>query len=149
MTRVIAIVNRKGGSGKTVTVFNLAGAFAEAGKTVLAIDLDPQGSLSKGLKVPATNLPLSQALIKGDEGFDSLIQPTAIENLFVIPADRDLNAIARERPATVDQLAGVTSFGQITAERLAPQILELVRSSPSADAVDSVRQSARSTMTGA
>jgi len=93
VNRVIAIVNRKGGSGKTVTVFNLAGAFAEAGKTVLTIDLDPQGSLSKGLKLHPTNPPLSQVLIKGGEGFDSLIQPTNIENLFVIPADRDLNAI--------------------------------------------------------
>lgn len=101
MARVIAIVNRKGGSGKTVTVLNLAGALAEAGKTVLTIDLDPQGSLSKGLKVPPTNLPLSQALIKGEDGFDSLIQPTTIENLFVIPADRELNAIEtglREMP---------------------------------------------------
>jgi cellulose biosynthesis protein BcsQ len=68
VNRVIAIVNRKGGSGKTVTVFNLAGAFAEAGRMVLTIDLDPQGSLSKGLKVPVTNLPLSQALIKGEGG---------------------------------------------------------------------------------
>ncbi len=60
-------------------------------------------------------------------------------------SDRDLTAIARERPTTVDELAEVTSFGQITAERLAPQILEVVRS---ADAGNS-GQSARSTMTGA
>ena len=58
-------------------------------------------------------------------------------------SDRDLTAIARARPETVDQLAEVTSFGAITAERLAPQILELVRSSPIED------QSARSTITGA
>lgn len=93
MNRVIAIVNRKGGSGKTVTTFNLAGAFAEAGKTVLIIDLDPQGSLSKGLDISPTNPPISQVLIKGGEGFDSLIKPTHIENLFSIVADRDLNAI--------------------------------------------------------
>ena len=53
-------------------------------------------------------------------------------------SDRDLKAIAEHRPASVDQLAATTSFGAITAEKLAPEILGIV-----AD------QSARSTMTGA
>ena len=44
---VIAIVNRKGGSGKTTTAFNLTGALAEREYRVLAVDLDPQGSLSR------------------------------------------------------------------------------------------------------
>ena len=64
-------------------------------------------------------------------------------------SDRDLEAIARERPTTADQLAAVTSFGQITAERLAPQILGVVRSSTDDDTVGAADQSARSTMTGA
>ena len=93
MSRVIAIVNRKGGSGKTVTAFNLAGAFAELGKTLLTIDLDPQASLSKGLNIFPTNPPFSRILIEGGDGFETLIQATHIENLFSIPADRDLNAI--------------------------------------------------------
>jgi ribonuclease D len=62
-------------------------------------------------------------------------------------SDRDLASIARARPTSAEELEAVTSFGQITAERLAPQILEIVRS------VDVGRadggQSARSTMTGA
>jgi chromosome partitioning protein len=93
VSRVIAIVNRKGGSGKTVTAFNLAGALVEQGKTVLTIDLDPQASLSKGLNISSTNPPFSQVLIKGGEEFDTLIQATHIEDLFAVPADRDLNAI--------------------------------------------------------
>lgn len=60
-------------------------------------------------------------------------------------SDRDLSAIARVRPTNTADLAAVTSFGVITAERLAPQILELVRSVD----VPPNRQSARSTMTGA
>jgi DNA helicase II / ATP-dependent DNA helicase PcrA len=64
-------------------------------------------------------------------------------------SDRDLASIARERPTTVEQLAAVTSFGQITAERLAPQILEVVRSSTDSRRGTDVGQSARSTMTGA
>lgn len=56
-------------------------------------------------------------------------------------SDRDLDAIVHHRPMSADELAAATSFGAITAEKLAPQIVELVRS------VDD--QSARSTMTGA
>ena len=63
-------------------------------------------------------------------------------------SDRDLASIARERPTTVARLAEVTSFGQITAERLAPQILELVASTPDTDDASGA-QSARSTITGA
>ncbi|MCL5263955.1 MAG: ParA family protein [Chloroflexi bacterium] len=93
MPRIIAIVNRKGGSGKTVTAFNLAGALAEANLPVLVIDLDPQGSLTKGLDITPGNPTLSEVLIRGGEGFSDLIQVTHIPNLYIIPADGDLNGI--------------------------------------------------------
>lgn len=93
MPNVIAIANRKGGSGKTVTAFNLAGAFAEANVPVLVIDLDPQGSLTKGLDITPGNPNLSDVLIRGGEGFTDLIQVTNIPNMYVIPADPDLNGI--------------------------------------------------------
>lgn len=44
MTKIIAVMNNKGGVGKTHTVFHLAGAFAEKGLRVLVVDLDPQGN---------------------------------------------------------------------------------------------------------
>ena len=93
MNRAIAVVNRKGGSGKTVTTFNLAGAFTDAGRSVLVIDLDPQGSLTKGLGVSPSNPAFSEVLLKGGEGFSGLIQTTHVPELYAIPADRDLNAI--------------------------------------------------------
>jgi chromosome partitioning protein len=93
VNRTIAIVNRKGGSGKTVSTFNLAGAMTEAGRKVLTIDLDPQGSLTKGWGLTPAPKKFSQILIGGGEGFEELIQTTDIENLWAIAADSDLSAI--------------------------------------------------------
>jgi chromosome partitioning protein len=51
VSRVIAVANQKGGSGKTTTTRSLASALAERGRHVLMVDLDPQGSLSEGCGV--------------------------------------------------------------------------------------------------
>ena len=93
MSRTIAMVNRKGGSGKTVTAFNVAGALTQAGHSVLVIDLDPQGSLTKGLGMAPGNPTLSEVLLGGGEGFTELIQETHISGLHAIPSEPGLNAI--------------------------------------------------------
>jgi chromosome partitioning protein len=92
---VIAIVNRKGGSGKTTTAFNLTGALAERGLRVLAVDLDPQGSLSRqGFGVESGRLTLSQVLDRRKERFSQLLQAVdGLERVLVVPGDRELNAI--------------------------------------------------------
>lgn len=52
-TRTTAVVNQKGGVGKTATSVNVAGALAQDGRRVLLVDLDPQGHLTAALKIPA------------------------------------------------------------------------------------------------
>lgn len=93
VTRIIAFVQRKGGSGKTTTCLNLAGTLAEIGKRVLLIDLDPQCSLSASVLgvAPGEHL-LSAALIEATSLAD-LVRPSGLANINAIPADPNLAQI--------------------------------------------------------
>ncbi len=68
MKHVICLAMNKGGVGKTTTAVNLAGFLTEAGNKVLAIDLDPQGSMSIGLGVDIKNVTntIGNILLSGD-----------------------------------------------------------------------------------
>jgi len=95
--RIIAIANQKGGVGKTTTAVNLATAFAEAGRRVLLIDLDPQGNASTGLGFAADLRGLtSYDLLRGDGEVDSAMVPTVVLRLFLVPASPDLAGIELE-----------------------------------------------------
>jgi cellulose biosynthesis protein BcsQ len=86
---LVAVINGKGGTGKTSLVANVAGLAAGAGYRVLAVDLDPQGNLSRdlGYAAPRGNLTLFSALAG-----HSKVQPLfgVRENLDVVPAWEDL-----------------------------------------------------------
>ncbi len=91
--RVVSVTNLKGGSAKSTTAFNLAGALIEQNYKVLAIDLDPQQTLSLSyLGVKASTMPLSKVLLE-DGVLDGSIFRTKYPNLFVIPADAKLKMI--------------------------------------------------------
>lgn len=91
-TRILSIVNQKGGVGKTTTAVNLATALAAVGRTVLLIDLDPQGNASTGLGIgSAQRRVTSYQLIIGEADVASAAIKTAIPRLSLIPATIDLS----------------------------------------------------------
>ena len=85
--RVLAVVNQKGGVGKSTTAVNLAAALGELGRKVLLIDLDPQGNATSGFGLHRyqRELCVYNALL-GDTPLAALIEPVEVENVFVVPA---------------------------------------------------------------
>ena len=84
----LAVVNQKGGVGKTTTAVNLSAALALLGHFILLVDLDPQGNSTSGLGVSKSGLGLTvyEALVSGGS-IDSSIRRTAIDGLDIAPSD--------------------------------------------------------------
>src|SRR5579863_5202396 len=95
MGRIVAVVNQKGGVGKTTTAINLAASLALAGQRVLLVDVDPQSNLTSGVGQKGRSAPggtIYHALTAAEPAADSgqFILPTAVERLQLIPSDRNL-----------------------------------------------------------
>ncbi|MFT5703494.1 MAG: chromosome partitioning protein [Rickettsiales bacterium] len=91
--KIIAVVNQKGGVGKTTSVVNLATAFATLKKKVLVVDFDPQGNASTGLGLYHQDRTHSIYDVMIDEcTINEAIFKTSIPNLFLIPATVNLAA---------------------------------------------------------
>ncbi len=91
MAKVIAVVNQKGGVGKTTTAVNVASFIAAKNKKVLIIDIDPQGNstLGLGFDKESENENIYHVLIESSP-VKSVIKKTAIDGLDLIPSNIDL-----------------------------------------------------------
>jgi len=114
----IAIVNHKGGCGKTTTAINLAAAYARQRRKVLVIDMDPQGHVSMGLNIDSKKLPLTiydvLSPLKKNPGLKkAIVRITPFLDL--IPANVKLSALEQ-------QLAGTTGRESILRDILNPYL---------------------------
>jgi chromosome partitioning protein len=119
MSTILAVLNQKGGVGKTTTAVTLAAGLARSGRRVLLVDLDTQGNVADCLGLPSGGdlrrllspdggVPLDQAVTSGD-----------VENLDVIRSDRSTTALKQS-------LAGVTLREYILADALSSSGYDLV-----------------------
>ncbi len=123
-TKIITIANQKGGVGKTTTVINLGHGLTRMGKTVLVVDLDPQGQCATalGMKPEEGAYYLLTMGTKPQETqfIKQYVRNTGRENLWLIPGDQTTNAAqtvinARECPVSwiADSLARFTGNGHL------------------------------------
>lgn len=120
--QVIAVVNFKGGSGKTTTAAHLAQYLALTGHRVLAVDLDPQASLSSlhGFQPELDQTPSLYEAIRYDEekrSIRDIIQPTNFPGLDIVPANLELQEFEYDTPLAMSNKStneGKTFFTRIS-----------------------------------
>ena len=90
MAQVTAILNQKGGVGKTTTAINLGACMAADGKRVLIIDMDPQANCTSGLGFASVDGKTVYDVLCDNVVVTEAILPTALDRLFLVPSTIDL-----------------------------------------------------------
>ena len=113
MARLIAVINQKGGVGKTTTAVNLAAALAQRGKRVALVDLDPRADLTSylGLAPVSGEDTIYESLFGAGPAPADLMRPLEPPGLFAAPASTDLvgaEMLLMQRPAA-ERFSGSTA----------------------------------------
>jgi len=98
MGKVYAVANQKGGVGKTTTAVNLASCSAVAGQQTLLVDLDQQCNATVALGGDRELHPSSYDCLTGEVSVAEAARPAGPDNLWIVPANRDLAGAAVELP---------------------------------------------------
>lgn len=105
--RTVAIINQKGGCGKTTTAINLAGSLARRGISTLLVDLDPQGHCAAGLGIPEDRIDMhiGQAMLMADDRRldESRLLWRAAGNLDLAPSSMRLAGLEAARGGLADR----------------------------------------------
>jgi chromosome partitioning protein len=97
MGEILAIINQKGGCGKTTTAVNLAASLAVIGKGVLIVDMDPQANATTSFGIDKRKLENTvYSAISGQVNIKKAIIDTAIKNLYILPSNISLSGIEVE-----------------------------------------------------
>lgn len=92
MTEIITILNQKGGCGKTTTAVNLGAALATQDKTVLVIDMDPQGNATTSMGIQKSEIENTiYSLLTGKCEFQEAVLETQVPNLYIIASNISLS----------------------------------------------------------
>jgi chromosome partitioning protein len=98
MGKVYAVANQKGGVGKTTTAVNLASCAAAEGNQTLLVDLDPQCNATVALGCDRDLHPSSYDCLTGETSVAEAARPAGPDNLWLVPANKDLAGAAVELP---------------------------------------------------
>jgi chromosome partitioning protein len=96
MTKIVTLVNQKGGVGKTTTAINLGASLAACERSVLLVDLDPQANATSGLGLSKNDPKSIYPVLTDGMNIREVIKPTELPNLHVAPSSVDLVAAELE-----------------------------------------------------